>query len=800
MKEEDPMLGIQFMNAGADLIAEFEEKPEKAGRASTNYLEAIAQVLSPAYEKIFEVEEERLVLITQFVDSTIKFFIHIKATKALERLTKFLLDYGKKLLKTKNPRIVRRIFEPALRAAEYTNNTKMQIEIANTYLSHVSYLTDKKQFEFLESTVNQALNIYLEVNELKEIRKFLGIMTHTGRELCLNPNSYAHGIKVITMLSDLASSLTHQELYPVTIIPLIHLNQQALEQGNFELMIFARQNIIRLLQSILDANYPLAILGNISLSNMIYEWFKPAEESDVKSISFDQIIKIIDQSLQLAVITQEAELGLAVIDKTFEMIDSGLKRKVKGIDVLYEILAIALNSLGHKPRVIDLGNKCMHYGKEAADRKRLMESISHLKTAGRIFALLGDDSLIAETAIACATIGDLRLRDKNYKEGLYYYSAALENYELSHDEKSIQLIAQTIQDLLKTAPREDGYISFEVPGMVFANREQIREAEMIAANAMEQVEKMIKSGKKDIIYDSILYLFAATKIYERTGNFIEETKVYDTHMFQYISAISDAKIVDLFLDMLIRSISKKLRIWDFNAIQGLFEQVKDQRVLKNKQYQAIKRSIDGLLNGELPTAFLHAQQVNVLFERSVQEYSDIYKEQIKEDIKQSGKLSIHDYMREQSVSELVNVLIQDLYGRKEIEGKYFPIGLFVSDKQLAGTITLLDKELAEKGKAVITEVAQNTALTLDEAMSVIRIEYLPQKFQATLNEDYSIIYSYLQLRNEVKDLALGFQEIGNIDINKISQQLKFPPETIQREIEYLILEGKINPRLVGRTK
>lgn len=190
----------------------------------------------------------------------------------------------------------------------------------------------------------------------------------------------------------------------------------------------------------------------------------------------------------------------------------------------------------------------------------------------------------------------------------------------------------------------------------------------------------------------------------------------------------------------------------------------------------------------------------MLFERGVQEYSEIYKEQIKEDIRESGKLSIHDYMQEQPISDLVNVLIQDLYGRKEIEGKYFPIGLFVSDKQLEGTINLLDKELADKGKAVITEVAQNTALTLDEAMSVIRIEYLPQKFQATLNEDYSIVYSYLQLRNEVKELALGYQEIGNIDINKISQQLKFPPDTIQREIEYLILEGKINPRLVGRTK
>ena len=74
----------------------------------------------------------------------------------------------------------------------------------------------------------------------------MGILTHTGRELSLEPTTRTHGIKILTMLSDLASSLTHQELYPVTIIPLIHLNQQALEQENLELMIFARQNVIRL--------------------------------------------------------------------------------------------------------------------------------------------------------------------------------------------------------------------------------------------------------------------------------------------------------------------------------------------------------------------------------------------------------------------------------------------------------------------------------------------------------------------------------------------------------------------------
>ncbi|MCE7744031.1 MAG: hypothetical protein GPJ52_02730 [Candidatus Heimdallarchaeota archaeon] len=800
VKEGDAMLGIQFMNAGADLISEFEEKTEKASRATSNYLEAITQVLSPAYEKIFEVEEERMVLISQFIDSTIKFFTQIKAAKDLEKLTKTLLDYGKKLLRTKIPRIVRRIFEPALRAAENANNTKLQIEIANAYLSHVNYLIDKKQYDYLDTTVSQALNIFIGVTELKEIRKFMGIMTHTGRELSLEPTTRTYGIKILTMLSDLASSLTHQELYPVTIIPLIHLNQQALEQEDFELMIFARQNVIRLLQTILNTNYSLAILGNISLSNMIYEWFKPAEEMIAKSMLLDQTIKIIDQSLQLAVITQEIELGMAVIDKTFELIDTILKRKVKGIDVLYEVLAIALTGLGQRSRVVELGTKCMEDGKEAAERKRLMESISLLKTAGRIFALLDDERLIADTAIAAATIGDLRLRDKNYKEGLYYYSAALENYELSRDEKSIQLIAKTIQDLFNTAPMKDGYLSFEIPGMVFANRENVKEAEVIAVRALEQVENMLESGKKNVIYDSILYLYAATKIYDKTGNFIEETKIYDTYMFQYIAAISDAKVVELFIDMLIRSITKKLRIWDFISIIKLFDQIKDQKVLKNKQYQAIRNSIEELLKGQIPEALEQAQQVNVLFERGVQEYSEIYKEQIKEDIRESGKLSIHDYMQDQPISDLVNVLIQDLYGRKEIEGKYFPIGLFVSDKQLEGTISFLDKELADKGKAVVTEIAQNTALTLDEALSVIRIEYLPQKFQATLNENNSVVYSYLQLRTEVKNLALGYQDIGNIDINKISQELKFPPETIQREIEYLILEGKINPRLVGRAK
>ncbi len=80
----------------------------------------------------------------------------------------------------------------------------------------------------------------------------------------------------------------------------------------------------------------------------------------------------------------------------------------------------------------------------------------------------------------------------------------------------------------------------------------------------------------------------------------------------------------------------------------------------------------------------------------------------------------------------------------------------------------------------------------------MRIEYIPQMFMAVFNKDTTVLYSYLQLRSEVAKLALGYQDIGNIDINKISTQMNFPPEPIQREIEYLILEGKINPRIVGR--
>ncbi|NHJ49732.1 MAG: hypothetical protein FK733_18215 [Asgard group archaeon] len=799
VKEGDPILGIQFMNAGADLISEFEEKLEKATRATNNYIEAVMQVLSSNYEKSIEDEDERLELITQFVNSTIKFFTRINATKALERLSKSLTDYGKKLLPVKDPRIVRRIFEPALRAAENADNMKLQIEIANSYLNHVNYLIKINRFEYLETTVSQALNIYLEVNDIKEIRKFIGLITHSGRELAINTETQAYGLNIISMITDITCSFGQQELYPVMVIPTIHLGQQALEMENFDLVIFARQTIIRLLKSLTSNNLSLASLGNISLSNMIYEWFSPAEDLFGKPTSFDQAIKIMDQSLQLAVIIQEVELGMAVIDKIMELVDIVIKRRLKGIDQLFEIIAIALAGLGQQAKVIELGNRCIAIGNDVAEKKRLIESIDFLKAAGRIFDLINDVRLIADVAIACASIGDRRLKEKNFKEGLYYYSAALENYELSKDEKSIQLISSTIENLFESSPIEDAYVSFLIPGMVYANRNQIREAEALAERARQQADKMISSGKKELIYSSINYFYTATDIFEQTGNILEETNIYDQYMFRYLASTNDNRVVDLFMRILIKTIIRKLRSWDFLSIEDIFSRVKDARVTRNKKYVAIMEAMKSLMTGDIPNIPEYASQVNVLFERSIKDYIDIYKEQIRDDIKKTGKLSIHEYMQDQPVDNLVNVLIQDLFARKEIEGKYFPIGLFVSSDQLTNMITALDNDLSSNGKAVIEDVAKNTALTINELLNVIRLEYLPQKFQALFNEDQTVLYSYLQLRNEVKDLALGFQEIGNVDVNKISSELRFPPDIIQREIEYLILEGKINPRLVGRT-
>ena len=799
VKEEDPILGIQFMNAGADLISQFEQKPEKAGRAMVNFIEAINQILTIEYAQSYEDESDYLELIEQFVGSAIKFFTQISAAKSLEKLAKNLIAYGKSIIQIKQPGFVRRIFEPALRAAENAQNTKLQIEIAHIYLEHVNYLIETNNLRYLETTVNQAMNIYLSVNDMKEIRKFIGVTVTNGRELCLNPATREYGIKVINMLIGITEKLANQELYPVILLPIIFLNQVALEEENLEIVIFARQNVLRLLNSILEANYSLAILGNLSLSNMIFEWYQIAETLLQKQETFDQAINVINQTLQLAVITQQVELGNAVIEKVLETLESMVRRRTKGLELLYEILAIGSNGLGQVQQVVNLGRRCFELGKEAAQKRHLKESIDYLKAAGRIFALCKNEAFIAKVAIACATFGDQRLKERNIKEGLYYYSAALENYELSEDERSIKIIASTIEKLFESTPTQDGYLCFLIPGMVYANRNETKQAQTLAGKALQSVDSMLKSRKKELVYDSIPYLFAATDIYNQLDDLEKEMNIYDEFMFKYLTAVNDMKIIELFLDLLVRTLMRKLQKWDFQAIDELFEKITDQRVLKSKNYQAIFETINALKTGDIIFAQDLATKVNVKFERSIRDFVDSYREQIKKDIFQTGKLSIHTYMKEQPIAPLVNVLIHDLYARKEIEGKYFPIGLFVSSEQLNSIFEFLDAKLSETGKATIAEVAQNTALTNNEALNVIRLEYLPQKFQARLNEDQTVLYTYLQLRNEVKQLALSYQEIGNIDINKISQQLKFSPETIKREIEYLILEGMINPRLVGRT-
>ncbi|MHA1155288.1 MAG: hypothetical protein ACTSQK_04195 [Candidatus Heimdallarchaeota archaeon] len=798
IKEGDPILGIQFMNAGGELIVQYETKFEKAGRAGTNYLETISQVIGPEYEKSIEDEEDRLELIGQFIDSTTKFLSQTKNQKGLENLTKILTDYGKKLLVSRGPRVARGILDSALAAADLANNAKLKIDIANNYLNHVNYLIENNKLEFLDATVNQARSIYLEVNDIKEIRKFIGTLAQTGRILCNESSTRNDGMKLLSTITNLVTNLKEKEFYSVITFPLIQLNQDITDEANIDLVIFSRENIIKLFSSIINANHPLSILGNLDFANMIIAWHQTAELLLQKAATFDQAIRIEDQALRLAITSNQPQIAITIIDELLVMLDSLTKKRFKGLDVLMETLATTMNSLGQRDRILEIGKQCVALGQQAADKKKLSDAINFLKAAGRIYEIYGDNRLIAEVAMISASIGDQKIKEDKFKEGLYYYSTSLENYELSQDENSIQIIATTIQNLFNTAPVEDGYICYLVPGMVYANRDKIEEAEDLAYQALDHTKKMLESGKKDLIFHSIPYLFAATDIYERTGNFIEETKIYDDLMFSYLKATSDSKIVNLFLDLLIRSSLKKLRIWDFNAIQAIFEKVEDQRVLKNKKFVALKKSLNAFQNGDLSLTLKQANLVNIKFQRNLLEFMEIYKEQILTDITERGRISIYEYMEKQPISRLINVLIQDLYARKEITGKYFKIGLFVSSGELSEVLQWCDKELLDNGKAVVADLANKTKLRLDEILSVIRIEYLPQKFMAVFNQDTTVLYSYLQLRSEVAKLALGYQDIGNIDINKVSTQVNFPPETIQREIEYLILEGKINPRIVGR--
>ncbi|MBD3191525.1 MAG: hypothetical protein GF308_12825 [Candidatus Heimdallarchaeota archaeon] len=797
MKEGDPLLGLQFMNAGAEIITEYEQKREKTTRATNNFIEAVSEVISSAQGQASQENGEQFIFLRQVVDSAYRFFVQIGSTKFLEQLSRILINFGSRLLESQNLRMVRQIFEPALASAIEANNKKNQVRIAHTYLNYVSSLVEKQEFAFLDSAIDQARNIYLEVGAINEIQKFASVLAKMARELCLEPKTKEQGMNILLNVIELIETLGEQELFLVVLIPCIQLNQQAVELEDFELVIFARQCIIRLLNIAQRVNIPFSLFSDIDLPSMILLWHQTAESLIKKSATFDQAIKIEDQALQLAVITQQIQLGMSVVNDILDQIEN-LVYKFEGVEILYEILGIALNGLNQEERVEQIGKQCMETGLEYARKKKVPESLNFLKAAGRIFNVIDANQLIRAAGIESAKLGDQKLQEKNFKEGIYYYSAALEIFELSQDEKRIQLIASRIEELFSQVPKEEGYICFYVPGMVYANREEKKKAEKLAEKALKEAEKMIRSGKTELISASIPYVFRAAEIYERTENHEMENKLYDKYMFNYLSKIKDSKVTQLFNDLFIKSIINKLESWNFSAIMKIFDEIEDQRILKDKDYRAIKISIEAFSDGKISEAQQEAGNVNPFFQRSIEEFVEVYKKEIQEAIIETGKINIHQYQEGQPVDDLVNILIQDLFARKEIAGKYFPIGLFVSSGPLNTAFAWCDQELAEKGKAIMAEISNYSTLTIEEAVTVIQREFLPQKFQVNFNEDQSILYSYLQLRNEVGELALEYQEIGNIDINKISQQLKFPPDVIQREIEYLILEGKINPRLVGK--
>ncbi|MEA2070956.1 MAG: hypothetical protein U9O98_06660, partial [Asgard group archaeon] len=355
VKEQEYLQGIQFMNTGAEVIIEYEKKKDKTQRATTNFLEALESIFSKNVEKRIPDEDQRFELIDQYIDSILKFFIQIDMKKSLEQLTQQLIDYGKVLLKSVGPSVVRRIFEPALESAKAAENTGLQITIAEVYLSHVNYLAERNRFEYFDTILNQAINIYLEVGETSEIQKFMGIQAENGRELCLKEKTKTQGMNILTTIIDLAISLANPELFSVVIIPCIELNREAIKKEDFKMAIYARQKIIQLLNYLDENDINLKVVGSIDFPKMVLNWFKTGKELLTKANTFDQGIKIVDQTLKLAVITKQKEFGINIIDEILAEIDTFVRKKYSGVEILYEILADALDGLNEEKRVIELG-------------------------------------------------------------------------------------------------------------------------------------------------------------------------------------------------------------------------------------------------------------------------------------------------------------------------------------------------------------------------------------------------------------------------------------------------------------
>ncbi|MHA1124112.1 MAG: hypothetical protein ACTSO7_00380 [Candidatus Heimdallarchaeota archaeon] len=755
-------------------------------QTSDTYLEAVKLTIDTEWNMIGKATRDGLI-----------YFKKLQKSDYIAEMLSIITKRANADIITNKPVLGFFFLEQAIKLAKESENPEHLISLGTETFAQLQLIDPEIDMETGYRLLGYIYQLFNDLNSMEHIENIGKEFVKFGSKDLIKNLYSLRGYDAILTARDISVQSQNQAIMNNVVLALLDFAFQA-STKNSRTTFSALKDIIDGLESFEVPHTTRVTLDYETIKEYIKSLTTFGEKLAKNNLTETLGNQIVQCCYRILILSKNESAVLGEIDEVTKNLQKYIRKSNAEAANAIRQTGIMLIDLNQTDRVNDLAENCFRNADLLYQKKKYKESISFLEATLDINRKLEIDSELKNIGMFALNSGDRIAREGKIPESMTFYDIAIEAFDYAKDEESSSRIINMIFQTREWDSDETiAYKCYQIAADSAIRWKNASKANEIATKCFNRGIAFIDQPR---IPSKKAYLFIqlAGKTLEDIGLIKDAANAYDNAMLKYLRLITTRKNIEpLVTDLLVKTAVNRMASCDMDSLETIFLRVMElAEMKKSKAPKVIATTLKHIKNTKVSDAWNLIASLPVVSHGRIRKIIDATKRIIIRDLAQKGTFDRTILSTTDRSLPLSDYILQGLEASRKIKGQPINKDVFISLEKLNGIRKHFLSEYDLWGRIDVEGLTQEFAIQFNDAVSIIRREFLSSLYMAIFDNAQRVFYSFDRLKAEISLILNRERKKDTIfDPLQVSNEMKIPPDIIKEVLREITCEKVVEKAL-----
>jgi len=746
---------------------------------SETYIEGIKITLDVEWNMIGKITRDAM-----------QFFKATKQEEKINQLISILTKRANADIMLNKPQLGFYFLDFAIRLARDAENQKLLALIGSESFEQLIILDKESDLDIRYKLLGYCYQMFQEVQNMDAIEKIGKEFVKLGSKDLINNMQSVRGYNALLTSRDIAVQTQNDTLMTTVVLALLDFAKQ-LSSNNPRTTQTTLEDIIEGLEAFEVPHSNRAEVDYKVIEVYIKSIMSFGEKESKSEKNYTLGKKIVELCMRVLTLSKNQDAIEKELIDTQRDFQKLFRRANKDAAYRLKHVALLLIDLRNSDVANEVAETSFKTAQAQFEKKKYADSISFLESSLKLNEKLSMATELKNIGLFALSAGDRLVTEGKIPESMTYYEIAVEAFDKANDdESSNRLVNRIFQTREWDADVNIAYKCYKIASNSAVRMRNFQKAHEIANKCFNRGIAFIDQPRIPVNL-STKFISLAGKIFEDIGANKDAANAYDNAILKFLRLMKTRKNVEtVVIELLTKTAVNRMAGCDMDSLETIFIRIMELAELKKSKFtKTIARTLKLVNSSKVGAAWDLIASLPFISHGRLRKIMSSTKNRIIYDLSQKGTFDRTLFSTTDRSLPLSDYLLESLIIARKIEGQPINKDVFISLNKIQAIRSYFYSEYQLWGRIELDAITKEFNIQHNDAVSVVRREFLSSLYMGILDNDQRTFYSTDRLKAEISLILNRERKKAAIfDPMQVANEMRIPPDIIKEILREISCE------------